>query len=119
MGSISLMNAQLLWCIHSGNPTVIASNPELRLQNGVQEVTRPSLVAFVSGIPQPADIIWYFNNHQPLPSEILKARNELILPRNIEIKIAGIYTCQVTTSAGTSSDDFIVTILSKLATKLL
>ena len=96
-----------------GNPTVLSSAPELRLHHGVQwKGSHPTVIAFVSGTPQPSqsNITWYFND-QSLPTSILQEGKELILPSNIGFGLAGRYTCQVTTSAGTASDDFLVTII--------
>ena len=97
-----------------GNPTVLSSTPELSLRHGVQPGNRPTLIAFVSGNPQPnrSNITWYFNN-QPLSMarSILQDGNELLLPSNIGFDLAGRYTCQVTTSAGTASDDFLITVI--------
>lgn len=105
----------------AGNPIVIASDPELRLHDGPQDYeTRPYLLAFISGIPQPnvsAGITWYFNGQPTLPSEIMlntNKKDEVILPRDIQMEIAGTYTCQVSTSAGTSSVDFLVSIIGEL-----
>ena len=97
---------------HVGNPTVLSSAPELSLRHGVQVGSRPTLVAFVSGNPQPteSDIIWYFNNQSLPSSDILEDGSELLLPRYIGLDLVGRYTCQVTTSAGTASDDFLFTV---------
>lgn len=96
-----------------GNPTVLSSIPKRSLRHGTHPHRRPTLTAFVSGNPQPneSDITWYFGNNQSLPSSIRQGSKELLLPRNIELDLAGRYTCQVTTSAGTASDDFLVTVL--------
>ena len=70
-------------------------------------------MAFVSGTPQPneSDITWHFNG-QSLPSSlgVVERGNALILPGNVQFEIDGRYTCQVTTSAGNSSDDFLVIV---------
>ena len=97
-----------------GNPTVLSSTPEVRLHHGVQQGSRPALIAFVSGNPQPnrSDITWHFNEtDQPPPSSIRQDGNELLLPSNIGFDLAGRYTCQVTISAGTASDDFLITVI--------
>jgi hypothetical protein len=98
----------MILIIYVGNPTVLSSTPELRIRHGVQLGSRPTLIAFVSGNPHPnkSDIIWHFNN-QSLPSRIRQDGNELLLPRNIGFDLAGRYTCYVTTSAGTASDEFL------------
>ena len=108
----SLMKVLNHRCV--GNPTVLSSTSKLSLRRGTQQSSRPTLIAFVSGNPQPtgSDITWYFNN-QSLPSSILQEGNELLLPSNIEFDLAGRYTCQVSTSAGTASDDFLVTVIRK------
>lgn len=95
----------------------MSSTPELSLHHGVQPGSRPTLIAFVSGNPQPnrSNITWYFNNQSLsssiLHSSILQDGNELLLPSNIGFDLAGRYTCQVTTSAGTASDDFLITVI--------
>ena len=48
-----------------------------------------------------------------LPDGVLEEGNEILLPRNIQFDVAGTYTCHVATSAGNSSDDFIVTVISE------
>ena len=103
---------KILFYQHVGNPTVLSSAPELSFRHGVQVGSRPTLVAFVSGDPQPteSDINWYFNNQSLPSSDILEDGSELLLPRYIGLDLAGRYTCQVTTSAGTASDDFLFTI---------
>ena len=96
-----------------GNPTIIASSPELRIPRGTQSSSIPFLAAFVSGIPQPSNlnITWYFNA-QSLPGELTINGNgkEVLFPRNILFSFAGRYTCQVTTSSGTANDSFVVIV---------
>ena len=103
---------KILFYQHVGNPTVLSSAPELSFRHGAQIGSRPTLVAFISGNPQPteSDIMWYFNNQSLPSSDILEDGSELLLPRYIGLDLVGRYTCQVTTSAGTASDDFLFTV---------
>ena len=103
---------------NAGNPTVLSSNPEVRLLLGPQEQLgqRPSLTAFISGTPQPtnSNITWYFNNQQQLPDGTLIDGNQLLLPKNIQFEVNGIFRCQVNTSAGIDYDNFKVTVIGEI-----
>ena len=94
-----------------GNPTVIAASPELRIPRGTQTSSIPFLAAFVSGIPQPSNlnITWYFND-QSLPEGLTETGRDVLFPRNVQPRFAGMYMCQVTTSSGTASDNFVVIV---------
>ena len=95
-----------------GNPTVVTGAQNRMLRVGWQERnSRPRLVAFVSGRPYPtaSDITWLFNNGS-LPSSVVAMKNVLFLPSFVTSAIEGVYTCHVTTSAGTASDDIHVTL---------
>lgn len=96
-----------------GNPTVVTGAQNKVLRFGQQDMnSRPSLVAFVSGTPYPAhsNIEWRLNNG-PLPDDVVAINNELLLPSYIGADLEGRYTCHVTTSAGTASDDIYVMLI--------
>ena len=103
--------------IFPGNPTVIAGSPLLPIAEGPFTSGRPTLVAFVSGIPAPTsdNITWYFNNGPLLPEfDLFPGRTELSLPRIVEARFTGIYTIQVATSRGTVTERFEVIVTSEL-----
>ena len=96
---------------HPGNPTVIASTPQLFVSSRVVQGSRATLQAFVSGTPPPtdSDINWYFNN-QSIPDGSLIDGTDLLLPRTPLPSHSGTYTIQVTTTMGTARDSFVVTV---------
>ena len=101
--------------ISVGNPTVIAATPSRLLTDTT--ANRPSLIAFISGSPTPNsnDITWYFNNGSVPPGvEFLGGNTQLFLPLSTPPEFSGIYTVQVTTSSGTASDNFNVTVPREL-----
>ena len=85
------------------------------LREGSQASSRPVLMVLVSGVPYPSasDISWWFNDRQSLPSGIREDGRELLLPGNIGSEIAGVYTCHVTTSAGSNSANITVSLMCK------
>ena len=98
----------------SGNPTVIASNPQ-QLISGRDAGRRFTLIAFVSGNPQPtpSEITWYFNDNQSLPMDAMPQGGELLLPRPVRPEHAGTYTIQVATQRGIARESFQVTVTSQ------
>ena len=100
---------------HPGNPTVIASTPQLFVSSRVVQSSRATLQAFVSGTPPPtdSDINWYFNN-QSIPVGSLIDGTDLLLPRTPLPSHSGTYTIQVTTTMGTARDSFVVTVTGEL-----
>ena len=98
-----------------GNPTVITASETVILRGGNQGNSRPVLMAFVSGTPYPSasNISWQFNNRKNLPSGVIENGHELLLPGNIRSEIAGVYTCHVTTSAGSDSANISVSLICK------
>ena len=107
------MNIMHFSCV--GNPTVIPASGTVVLREGNQGNSRPVLIAFISGTPYPsaANISWWFNNGRSLPSGVIESRHELLLPGNIRSEIAGVYTCHVTTSAGSDSANISVSVICK------
>ena len=99
------------------NPTVIPTSKTVVLREGNQGNSRPVLIAFISGKPYPStsNISWLLNNHRNLPSDVMESSNgrELLLPRYIRPEIAGVYTCRVTTSAGSDSANISVSVICK------
>lgn len=92
---------------------MIAGSPRQVLRQQVYN-SRPTLVAFVSGNPQP-DIVWRFNG-QNLPSGVLVNGNELLLPANIRPDVVGRYTCQASNSVGVDSAEIHVSLICKSVT---
>ena len=104
----------LISIISAGNPAVIASTPNHFIIPTAG--SRPTLIAFVSGSPAPTrnNITWYFNNGTLPPDTLFNGdKSELLLPANTPREYSGIYTIQVTTSNGTASDNFAVTVTSE------
>lgn len=93
---------------------ITASGPVV-LREGDQDNSRPVLVALVSGTPypQPSNISWRFNNSRSLPDDVVENGHELLLPGIIRPEIEGVYTCNVTTSAGSDSTNISVRLIRK------
>ena len=93
---------------------ITASEPVV-LREGRQGNSRPVLVAFVSGTPypSPSNISWKFNDRRSLPEGVMENGHELLLPGNIRPEIEGVYTCNVTTSAGSDSANIPVSLIRK------
>ena len=93
---------------------MIASTPQLLISSR-DAGRRFSLIAFVSGSPQPtsSQISWYFGANQSLPVGALTTGSELLLPRPVLPEHAGTYTIQVATQQGTARDSFQVTVTSE------
>ena len=98
-----------------GNPIVITASGPVVLREGDQDNSRPVLVALVSGTPypQPSNISWRFNNSRSLPDDVVENGHELLLPGIIRPEIEGVYTCNVTTSAGSDSTNISVRLIRK------
>ena len=100
---------------------MIPASGTVVLREGNQGNSRPVLIAFISGKPYPSalDITWLLNNSRNLPSGIIESGSELLLPGYIRPEIAGVYTCRVTTSAGSDSANISVSVICKPIIKFL